>query len=208
MLWKIRLVLFLLISFIYILESQDIHLFILRLRGQHQYFNRTDLYSSHMDDSPLLYSRMKAMFDSYLPPVVCRRAHVLFMLFIIVRYTNFLPFCKQKDSTCINGNKKVWFKTRNQLQYYNCFIQTLFFCSVLDTTLCDKVCQRPAAARWFSPCTPVSFINKTDRHDIAEILLKVALITLTICSLHFRPWHLAQLQQQYDSKELRKYYTT
>ena len=29
--------------------------------------------------------------------------------------------------------------------------------------------------RWFSPGTPVSFINKTDRHDIAEILMKVAL---------------------------------
>ena len=24
-----------------------------------------------------------------------------------------------------------------------------FFFSVLDTTLCDKVCQRPAAGRWF-----------------------------------------------------------
>jgi hypothetical protein len=46
--------------------------------------------------------------------------------------------------------------------------------SVLDTTLCDKVCQRSAAGRWFLPGTPVSFINKTDRHDIVEILLKVA----------------------------------
>jgi hypothetical protein len=29
--------------------------------------------------------------------------------------------------------------------------------------------------RWFSPGTPASSITKTDRHDIAEILLKVAL---------------------------------
>jgi hypothetical protein len=28
---------------------------------------------------------------------------------------------------------------------------------------------------WFSPGTPVSSINKTYRHDISEILLKVAL---------------------------------
>jgi hypothetical protein len=28
---------------------------------------------------------------------------------------------------------------------------------------------------WFSPGTPVSSTNKTDRHDITEILLKVAL---------------------------------
>jgi hypothetical protein len=44
---------------------------------------------------------------------------------------------------------------------------------VLDTTLCDKVCQWLAAGQWFSPGTPVSTTNKTDRHDIAEILLKV-----------------------------------
>jgi hypothetical protein len=29
--------------------------------------------------------------------------------------------------------------------------------------------------RWFSPGPPVSSTNKTDRHDIAGILLKVAL---------------------------------
>jgi hypothetical protein len=43
---------------------------------------------------------------------------------------------------------------------------------VLDTTLCDKACQ------WFSPGTPVSSTNKTDCHDITEILLKVALNTI------------------------------
>jgi len=41
--------------------------------------------------------------------------------------------------------------------------------------LCDKVCQWLATGRWFSPGTPVSSTNKTDRHDITEILLKVAL---------------------------------
>jgi hypothetical protein len=29
--------------------------------------------------------------------------------------------------------------------------------------------------RWFSPDTPASSITKTGRHDVAEILLKVAL---------------------------------
>ena len=42
---------------------------------------------------------------------------------------------------------------------------------VLDTTLCDKVCQWHAAGQWFSPGTPVSSTNKTDCHNIAEILL-------------------------------------
>ena len=44
--------------------------------------------------------------------------------------------------------------------------------------LCNKVCQWLAAGRWFSPGSPVSSINKTDRHDITEILLKVALNTI------------------------------
>ena len=46
------------------------------------------------------------------------------------------------------------------------------------TTLCDKVCQWVATGRWFSPGPPVSFTNKTDRHDITEILLKVMLNTI------------------------------
>jgi hypothetical protein len=43
------------------------------------------------------------------------------------------------------------------------------------TTLCDKVCQWLATGLWFSLGSPVSSINKTDCHDITEILLKVAL---------------------------------
>ena len=51
---------------------------------------------------------------------------------------------------------------------------------VHDTTLYDKVCQLRAAGQWFSWGTLVSSTNKTDRHDITEILLKVALNTITI----------------------------
>ena len=50
---------------------------------------------------------------------------------------------------------------------------------VHDTTLCDKVCQWLATGQWFSPGTSVYSTNNTDRHDIAEILLKVALNTIT-----------------------------
>jgi len=32
--------------------------------------------------------------------------------------------------------------------------------------------------QWFAPGTPVSSTNKTDQHDIIEILLKVALSTI------------------------------
>jgi hypothetical protein len=41
----------------------------------------------------------------------------------------------------------------------------------------DKVFQLLAHGRCFSPGTPASFNTKTGRHDIAEILLKVALNT-------------------------------
>jgi hypothetical protein len=51
---------------------------------------------------------------------------------------------------------------------------------VLDTTLCDKVCLRLTADQWFSPGTPVFSTNKTDRHDLTEILLKAALNTITL----------------------------
>jgi hypothetical protein len=46
--------------------------------------------------------------------------------------------------------------------------------------LCDKTCQWFATGQWFSPGTLVSSTNKTDHHDITEILLKVALNTRSL----------------------------
>jgi hypothetical protein len=45
----------------------------------------------------------------------------------------------------------------------------------LTRSASDKVYLLPAHGRWFSPGTPASSTTKTGRHDIAEILLKVAL---------------------------------
>ena len=60
--------------------------------------------------------------------------------------------------------------------------------SVLNTTLCDKVCQWLVTDQWFSQGALVSSTKKTDRHYITEILLKVVLnaitLTLTSFSLH------------------------
>ena len=69
-----------------------------------------------------------------------------------------------------------------------CYIWTIIFNyysfplrrGVLDTTLWEKVCQLFATGRWFFAGTLVSSTNKTDRHDMAEILLKVALNTITV----------------------------
>ena len=45
------------------------------------------------------------------------------------------------------------------------------------TTLCDKVCQWLATGQGFSPGTPVSSTNKTNRNGITVVLLKVELNT-------------------------------
>ena len=58
--------------------------------------------------------------------------------------------------------------------HWSCEFELCSWWGVLDT-LCDKACQWLATGWWFSP---VSSINKTDHHDITEILLKVVLNTI------------------------------
>ena len=65
---------------------------------------------------------------------------------------------------------------------------------VVDTTLCDKVCQWLSAGQWFLLGTLVSSTNKTDLHDIAEILLKVALNISTLTLYSFCCCHLRYLR--------------
>jgi hypothetical protein len=51
-----------------------------------------------------------------------------------------------------------------------------WICWLTYYTQIYKFCQWLATGRWFSPGTPVSSTNKTDRHDITEILLFVWLM--------------------------------
>ena len=51
---------------------------------------------------------------------------------------------------------------------------------VLDTTLCENVRQWLSTARWFSPGTLVFSSNKTDHHNISDIILKVALNSISL----------------------------
>jgi hypothetical protein len=53
------------------------------------------------------------------------------------------------------------------------------------TAISDRVYQLLAHGRWFSPGTSTSSTNKTGRHDIVEILLKVALNTKNQMKLQF-----------------------
>ena len=56
-------------------------------------------------------------------------------------------------------------------------------------------------SRWFSPGTLVSSTNNTDRHDLTEILLKVALnpITVTLTPFLLR-YNLIFLPSSVDNK--------
>ena len=87
-----------------------------------------------------------------------------------------------------NGSWIYNYQCNQCLSALKLWVRIPFRWGVLDTTLCDKVCQWIATG--LSPDTLVSCTNKTDRDDIAEILLKVALntITLTLTVWHYNIW--------------------
>jgi hypothetical protein len=71
------------------------------------------------------------------------------------------------------------------------WVWTCSWWGVLNTTLCDKVCQWLVTGWWFSSGFPVSSTNKSDHHDITEIFLKVTLNTINLnhISDHTVTWH-------------------
>jgi len=75
-----------------------------------------------------------------------------------------------------------------------CKFESSSWRSILNSTLCDKVGQWLTTGQRFSPGTRVSSTNKTDCHDIIEILLKVMLntITLTLSLLWQEKWYTVQ----------------
>ena len=87
-------------------------------------------------------------------------------------------------------SKKPLFFTKSCLKawyYSKSFIAKVGCCghgsyefkrSLLDATLSDKNLSVTWTGWWFSTGTPVSSTNKTDRHNLTEILLKVALNTI------------------------------
>jgi hypothetical protein len=66
----------------------------------------------------------------------------------------------------------------NFYHHWSCEFEPRSWRGVLDTTLCDKVCQWLVTGRWFYPDIQVSSSNKNNSHDMTEILLKVSLNTI------------------------------
>ena len=112
---------------------------------------------------------------------------------IVCDYIHHLPvYCgvQRKHSTPIEDPSWSY---GSWIYYYLCHwclspptfcVRTPLMRGVLDTTLCDNVCQWLAPGQWLSPGTPVSYTNKTDIHDITELLLKVALKTTHLGQSH------------------------
>ena len=84
------------------------------------------------------------------------------------------------------GRMVVGFTTTYAISVYHqqkCEFESHSWRGVLDTILCEKVCQWLVGCWWFSLCTRISSTNKSDRHDRDEILLTVALNTVL-----YPPW--------------------
>ena len=76
----------------------------------------------------------------------------------------------------------IGFTTTCAISVYNhklCEFESRSLRGVLYTTL-KFVTEQLATGQWFSPGTLVSSTNKTDRHDIAEMLSKAPINTITI----------------------------
>jgi hypothetical protein len=89
--------------------------------------------------------------------------------------TNIESEAKSVPLTCINITSKF-----NIILFQNSNGITPFKEGCLDTTLCDIVYHWVVAGGCFSPDPPVSSTNKTDRHNMTQILLRVALNIITL----------------------------
>ena len=69
--------------------------------------------------------------------------------------------------------------------HYSCEFESRLWRNVLDTTLCGKACQYICGISVFSLCTPVCSVNKTERHDITEVVLQVTLNTILVIVVAF-----------------------
>ena len=97
------------------------------------------------------------------------------------KYKQFQSSLKQELTFRMVVGLKMYIYLCNQyLSPLKLWVLIPFLARCTRTTLCDSLWL--AIGQWFSPgtCTPVSSINTTDRHDITEILLNVALNTITL----------------------------
>ena len=98
----------------------------------------------------------------------------IFRISFLTKHFYVVGFYNYSGNTCLSP-LKMW-------------VEPCSWRGVLDTTLHDQVCQWLATGRWFSPGILFSSTNKTDRNDVTEILLKVALNTINPKPLELHFW--------------------
>jgi len=85
---------------------------------------------------------------------------------------------------CIKSFSNTAFLTKDYRLGLWCFMPLKHYFSYIvvgrNREKTTDLSQVTSQTLWFSPGSPVSSINKTERHDITEILLKVALNTITL----------------------------
>ena len=103
------------------------------------------------------------------------------MLCCNVQYLNqfFLRFQRWRGPSWSYGSWIYNYLCNQCLLPLMLWVRILLRQGVLNTTLCDKSLSVTCSRSGFSPGTLVSSINNIDPHDIIEILLKVALNTIT-----------------------------
>jgi hypothetical protein len=105
---------------------------------------------------------------------------------ICLNYHRHLIECNFFSHYFIAEKLHIWRVRLIQNKHHTHPFLTRYWRSVGDTTLRDKACQWLTPGRMLTPSTPACPINKTDPHDIAEIVLKGALNTIP--ALHMLLW--------------------
>jgi hypothetical protein len=109
---------------------------------------------------------------------------IFIYVFVAIAYCNKLKFRIGGPSWSWSYGSWIYNYLCNQClsPLFSCEFEPCSWRGVLDTTLCDKVCEWLATGLWFSLGPPVSSTNKTDRHDITEILRIIKHIIYMFCS--------------------------
>ena len=159
--------------------------------------------NTQIHEYPTLLAWYRFPFNNFNSPLAnhLKRLHILRLVHIwfirfpdlkrqIVKY--FLQWNQNGQNLLVNGTanfKHVWKEGPSCSWSYGGWIYNYLCNRCLSplilwvrlplrarcTIWCDKVCQWLAESHWLSPGPSVSSTNKTYRHDITEILLKVAL---------------------------------
>jgi hypothetical protein len=129
--------------------------------------------------SPTFHSNLMRFFFNFFYLLKIRFSSDGNMTLTDFETTFRLTFAEKGSSSSWSYGSWIYNYLCNQfLSALTLWVRTTLRRGELNTTLCDKVFQWLVTGRWFSPGSPVSSTNKTDRHDLTEILLKVSINTI------------------------------